>query len=62
MLEAADANLAFIISLKRSILIFRYPTSRQADYPIFLCRNLGVGDDQSAVIRNFGRYPSVQRS
>src|SRR5947209_2622370 len=35
MLEAADADLAFIISLKRSILIFRYPTSRQADYPIF---------------------------
>jgi hypothetical protein len=23
--------------------------------------NLGVGDDQSAVIQNFGRYPSVQR-
>jgi hypothetical protein len=30
MLEAAYADLAFIISLKRSTLIFR-----QADYPIF---------------------------
>jgi hypothetical protein len=24
--------------------------------------NLGVGDDQCAIIRNFGHYPSVQRS
>jgi len=44
MLEAADADLAFIISLKRSILIFRYPTSRQADYPIFRWKSSRAAD------------------
>jgi hypothetical protein len=32
-LRPLNTDLAFIISLKRSTLIFSYP--RQADYPIF---------------------------
>src|SRR5262249_32741845 len=35
MLEAAYADLAFIISLKRSTLFLQLSTSGQADYPIF---------------------------
>ena len=49
MLEAANADLVFTISLKRSTLNLQLSTSSSADYPIYVKRHKNDAVDAEAI-------------